>query len=139
MENTFIQPELFLAGNFLFRIIPMQPTATPIRNTCNRHLNDTEQQERFHSSSDCFNKNRLCFLAFICLRPQSGGIADKFELNCNKRVAKTTIRINVIMPARDSCCTTSRNTPAGRPGKVCYFVFYYIFSTKKQLLSGFLV
>ena len=24
MENTFILPELFLAGNFLFRIIPMQ-------------------------------------------------------------------------------------------------------------------
>jgi len=48
MENTFILPELFLAGNCLFRIIPMQPTATPIRNTCNRHLSDTEQQERSH-------------------------------------------------------------------------------------------
>ena len=24
-----------------------------------------------------------------------------------------------------------RRTPAGRPGKVCYFVFYYIFSAKK--------
>ena len=43
MENTFILPELFLAGNFLFRIIPMQPTAIPIRNTCNRHLSDMEQ------------------------------------------------------------------------------------------------
>ena len=49
MENTFILPELFLAGNFLFRIILMQPTVILTRNTCNRHLNDMEQQERFHS------------------------------------------------------------------------------------------
>ena len=49
MENTFILPELFLAGNFLFRIILMQPIAIPIRNTCNWHLNNMEQQERFHS------------------------------------------------------------------------------------------
>ncbi len=34
--------------DFLFRIIPMQPTATPIRNSCNRHLSNMEQQERFH-------------------------------------------------------------------------------------------
>ncbi len=26
----------------------LKPTAIPIRNTGNRHLNDTEQQERFH-------------------------------------------------------------------------------------------
>ena len=48
MENTFILPELFLAGNFLFRIIPMQPIAIQTRNTCNRHLSDMEQQERSH-------------------------------------------------------------------------------------------
>lgn len=32
-------------------IIPMQPAAIPIRNTCNRHLSDMEQQERFHFSN----------------------------------------------------------------------------------------
>ena len=38
-----------LVGNCLFRIIPMPPTAIPIRDTCNRHLNDMEQQDCFHS------------------------------------------------------------------------------------------
>ena len=36
------------------------------------------------------------------------------EDKCNTPIAKTAIWLNVIMPARDSCCTTSRNTPAGR-------------------------
>ena len=31
---------------------------------------------------------------------QSGGSTDKFKLNCNKSVAKTAIRLNVITPAK---------------------------------------
>ena len=68
----FYSAELFYAGNFPIRIIPMQPTVIPIRNTCNRHLSDIEQQERdlilITHPEKCSKVNRNCTkLTLFCI------------------------------------------------------------------------